>query len=269
MYYKLLIVYTQMWIPILIGLAAVNILLLLIYFTGIFGIVFTWIPGPTIVIALTLLAMDNKEERSIAMLNNIATHIIPVLFLIVFRLGIHNYKGRQPRFTRDWSILWIIAILVMIATFVSLWLTTSPVIFGIIGVFSLIVNVVNMKDIVKIQTVPIQITWFYVVGANLFTFGIIYTLLQLTVFGQSAIASIISNIPFFSIILLAQSTCLSSPNASQTIYILAFQIWPSLIFMTTTFLGQDLPMVQCISIASGMTIMIIGIQFVIIMKKIY
>lgn len=258
-----------MWLSILIGLAAVNFLLLLVYLTGFFGIVFTWIPGPTIVIALTLLAVDNKEERSIAMLNNIATHIIPVFFLLVFRLGIHNYKGRQPRFTRDWSILWIIAILVLITTFASLWLTTSPVIFGIMGVFSSIVNVVNMKDIVKIQPIPIQITSFYVVGANLFTFGIIYTLLQLTVSGQSAIASIISNVPFFSIVLLARSTCFSSPNTSQTIYMLAFQIWPSLIFMTTTFLGQDLPMVHCISIASGMTIMTIGIQIVIIMKRIY
>ena len=269
MYYKLAIVYTHMWNTILIGLAAVNILLLLVYLTGFFGIVFTWIPGPTIVIALTLLAVDNKEERSVAILNNIATHIIPVLFLNVFRLGIHNYKGRQPRFARDWSTLWLVAILVMLATFASLWLTTSPIIFGIIGVFSLIVNFVNIKDIVKIQTIPIQITWFYVVGANLLTVGIIYTLLQLTVSGQSFVASIISNIPFFSIILLAQSTCYNAPNTSQNIYLVAFQIWPSLIFMTTVFFGQDLPIVQCISLACVMTTIAIGIQFVIIMKKIY
>lgn len=261
-----------MWISILTGLGATNFLLLVIYLTGSLGIMCTWVPGRTIVVAISLLSLDNTQEISNSMLNNIASHIIPVLFLVVFRIGIHNYKGRQPRFLRHtiWTVIWAVATVVMIVALTSLWFVKSPIIFGTIGVLAIVLNVANIQDMPEhIKTTPIQITWLYVVVADISTTVNIYTISQLVSNDNQLIASIVSNIPFFSILLLAQSTLTSvgTDITSQHIYMLAYQIWPSMAFMLTCFIAQKLDTLYCICIAAGTTIVVIAIQFTVIMKK--
>lgn len=264
-----------MWIALLLGLAATNLLVAAVYWTGSFGVTLTWIPGATIVLAVSLLSLDH-DHRNDAMLLNIATHIIPVLFLGVFRIGIHNYTGRQPRFERHrkhplWSILWPLAVIVMLGTAVSLRFNTSPLIFGVVGALSAIFNVANVQDMsTTFQQNTIQITWIYVLVANLSAGLIIYTIGQLVANGQEIMASIVGNIPFVSILLLGQSTLTTSGTdvTSQHVYMLANQIWPSLAFITSCFVAQELPMVHCLGLASASTCLVIGIQFMVIMKKI-
>jgi hypothetical protein len=261
-----------MWISILAGLGATNILLLLIYFTGSIGIVFTWIPGRTIVVALSLLALESSQETENSMLNNIASHIIPVLFLIVFRIGIHNYQGRQPRFKSHtlWPIVWSIAMIVMVGALTVLWIIKSPIIFAIMGAFSILLNFANIQDVPEqIKTNTIKITWLYALIANVSAAIIIATISELINHKQQFIASIVSNIPFFSIVLLAQSTLTSvgTQITSQHIYMLAYQTWPSMTFMTICFWTRDFPTTTSICAASVATMVVIGLQFTAIMKK--
>jgi hypothetical protein len=100
--------------------------------------------------------------------------------------------------------------------------------------------------------------------------GVVFGISELVNNDQQLIASIISNIPFVSVCLLAQSTLTSigTEITSQHVYMLAYQLWPSLAFISTCLLMRDRTIVVCLLIASGTTAVVIGIQFMFIMKKV-
>ena len=262
-----------MWESIISGLIAVNVLLFLIYMTGSLGIMLTWIPGRTVIISLSLLSATTINEE--ALLFNVALHIIPVLFLIVFRIGIHNYTGRHPRFPGTdfhplWSIVWTIATVVLLVAVISLCVIKSSLLFGVIGGCSVLLNIANLQDMPDhIKTTSINITWFYVFVANVVTVSLVVGIAELVKADQELVASIISNIPLVSVMLLAQSTLTSvgTQQTSQHIYMLAYQTWPSMAFISTCFFARSYSFFWTVAMASSVTVLVIVIQFCIIMKK--
>lgn len=267
-----MIIYTQMWMSIIGSLVATNLLLLAIYLTGAAGIMFTWIPGRTIIVCLSLLSLP-KEQLVLPLLTNIASHIIPVVFLVVFRIGIFTSKGRQPRFASHpmWSIVWLVALFVMVGAFVSLWSLKNELTLGVIGIGSAFLNFANIQDMHHhLKSNAIKITWLYVLIANVVVAGVVFGISELVNNDQQLIASIVSNIPFVSVCLLAQSTLTSigTEITSQHVYMLAYQLWPSLAFISTCLLTRDRTIVVCLLFASLATAVVIGIQFMIIMKKV-
>ena len=233
---------------------------------------FTWIPGRTIIVCLTLLSLPTEQE--LPLLTNIASHIIPVTFLIVFRIGIATSKGRQPRFTSHpmWSIVWLVALLLMVGAFVGLWSLRNELTLGVIGIGSAFLNFANIQDMHHhLKSNAVKITWVYVLIANIVVVLIVFGISELVNNDQQLIASIISNIPFVSVSLLAQSTLTSigTEITSQHVYMLAYQLWPSLAFISSCLWTKDMPITQCLLIASGVTAIVIGIQFISIRKKVF
>ena len=86
-----------------------NLLLFFIYSGGCDGLLFTWVPLQTGIITITFLL--NTEISVENLLNtlyfNFGSHIIPVIFLIVFVVGMRGYS---PKKHPDWLFLWGIAI---------------------------------------------------------------------------------------------------------------------------------------------------------------
>jgi len=263
-----------MWIPILLGLAATNILLLVIHFAGAMGLLCTWLPARTIfIIAALMYSQDIQQEKLLTiMLFNFGSHLIPVVFLIVFRVGMHCYRGRRSRFGTHWSWIWFIAIVVVGISLAGLWVLKSNEALIALGGVAAVINFINVQDIPKhIRLQPIQVTTSYLFLTNATVAAMLYTINILIENGYEKAVGVISNVPFISIALLAHSTCTSqgTQTTSQHVYMLACQIWPSLIFVLTTVLTRHFGHQQSVGIAGLATTIVIGIQFGLFMEKIH
>ena len=265
-----------MWISIIAALVASNILLFVIWLTGDKGLIFTWLPARNIAIT-TVFALSTKHDTP-DFLNaawfNFGSHVIPVLFLLVFTIGIVSYKGREPRFERHgiWPLIWIIAIIVGACCASGVWFFQNTMVLQTIGCIAAIFNFFNLQSMPKHpQKNHLTITWMYVILTNVVVAVMMYVVFALVENGQIVVVGILSNLPIISIALLAHSTCTSigTETTAQHVFILAWQIWPSLTFSFMTIVTHGLGWfwMLCISIVS--TIVVIIIQLTVIMKILY
>lgn len=264
-----------MWRQILLGLVATNLLFVVIHFAGAMGLICTWLPARTIFVIVSL--MYNKdiqpEQLLSAMLTSFGSHLIPVVFLTVFRVGMHRYQGRQPRFTTHaiWPFIWIVALVVLGTCLTGLWVLKSNEALIALGALAAVINFINIQDMPQhLRLRPLKITAMYLFLSNVTVAAMLYGVHILIENGHEVMVGILSNVPFISIALLAHSTCESvgMRTTSQHVYMLACQIWPSLIFVLITILTRHFGTQQSIGIAGLATIIVIGIQFGLFMDKI-
>lgn len=265
-----------MWISILVALVATNILLGVIWKSGDKGLVFTWLPARNIVVTTVFALSTNHNTQDFlnAAWFNFGSHVIPVLFLLVFTIGIVSYKGREPRFERHgiWTFIWIVALLVGACCASGIWFFQNKMVLQTIGCVAAIFNFFNLQSMPEHpQKNHLTITLSYVILTNIVVAVMMYVVFVLVENGQIAVVGIISNLPIISMALLAHSTCTSigTETTAQHVYILAWQIWPSLTFSVMTIVTHGLGWywMLCISIAS--TIVVIIIQLTVIMKILY
>lgn len=264
-----------MWTSILLGLVATNVLLTVIHFAGAMGLLCTWLPARTIFVIVTLIYnQDTQQEQLLTtMLFNFGSHLIPVVFLTVFRFGMHHYRGRQRRFDPHaiWPFIWIVALVVLGTGLAGIWVLKSNETLVALGALAAVANLINIQDMPQhIRLQPIQITATYLILSNVTVAAMLYGVDVLIENGQETMVGILSNVPFISIALLAHSTCASvgTQTTSQHVYMLACQIWPSLIFVLMAILTRHFGRQQSVGIAILSTIIAIGIQFGLFMEKI-
>tara|TARA_B110000091_G_scaffold214383_1_gene267428 strand:- start:19454 stop:20284 length:831 start_codon:yes stop_codon:yes gene_type:complete len=264
-----------MWIYILLGLAATNVLLLVIRYAGAMGLLCTWLPARTIFVLVTLMysADIQQEQLFTTMLFLFGSHLIPVVFLTVFRIGMHHYRGRQPRFDTHaiWPFIWVVAIVVLGVGLAGLCVLKSNAILFILGALAAVFNFINVQDMPRhIRLRPIQITTTYLLLSNATVAAMLYAVNVLIENGHEKMVGVLTNMPFISIALLAHSTCASTgtQTTSQHVYMLACQIWPSLVFVLVIILTRHFRRQQSLGIAGLATVIVIGIQFGLFMEKV-
>ena len=264
-----------MWTQILLGLAATNALLLVIRYAGAMGLLCTWLPARTIFVLVTLMysADIQQEQLFTTMLFIFASHLIPVVFLTVFRIGMHHYRGRQSRFETHaiWPFIWVVAIVVLGVCLGALFVLKSNAVLFALGAFAAVFNLINVQDMPKhVRLRPIQITTTYLLLSNAAVAAMLYGVNVLIEHGYERMVGVFSNMPFISIALLAHSTCASTgtQTTSQHVYMLACQIWPSLIFVLVILLTRHFRRQQSFGIAGLATVIVIGIQFGLLMEKV-
>ena len=264
-----------MWIYILLGLAATNVLLLVIRYAGAMGLLCTWLPARTIFVLVTLMysADIQQEQLFTTMLFLFGSHLIPVVFLTVFRIGMHHYRGRQPRFDTHaiWPFIWVVAIVVLGVGLAGLCVLKSNAILFILGALAAVFNFINVQDMPRhIRLRPIQITTTYLLLSNATVAAMLYAVNVLIENGHEKMVGVLTNMPFISIALLAHSTCASTgtQTTSQHVYMLACQIWPSLVFVLVIILTRHFRRQQSLDIAGLATVIVIGIQFGLFMEKV-
>ena len=245
-----------------------NLLLFFIYSGGCDGLLFTWIPLQTGIITITFLL--NTEISVENLLNtlyfNFGSHIIPVLFLIVFVVGMRGYSPKKHPY---WPFLWGIAISILCAALAGLYFFQNRTLLLICGLLGIFLNFINIQTVTFDDNDKIKVTWLYVGICNVFTVACVYGLDLLVLGGFERIAAVISSVPLVSVMVLAQSTC-TSPGKDITqrhILMLAAQIWPSLTYIGISILCLELEWQNTIIIPSVGSFVIVVIQYILFTRK--
>ena len=245
-----------------------NLLLFFIYSGGCDGLLFTWVPLQTGIITITFLL--NTEISVENLLNtlyfNFGSHIIPVLFLIVFVVGMRGYSPKKHPY---WPFLWGIAISILCAALAGLYFFQNRTLLLICGLLGIFLNFINIQTVTFDDNDKIKVTWLYVIVCNVFTVACVYGLDLLVLGGFERIAAVISSVPLVSVMVLAQSTC-TSPGKDITqrhILMLAAQIWPSLTYIGISILCLELEWQNTIIIPSVGSFVIVVIQYILFTRK--
>ena len=249
-----------------------NLLLFFIYSGGCDGLLFTWIPLQTGIITITFLL--NTEISVENLLNtlyfNFGSHIIPVLFLIVFVVGMRGYS---PQKHPDWPFLWGIAISILCVALAGLYFFQNRTLLLICGLLGIFLNFINIQTVTFDDNDKIKVTWLYVVVCNVFTVVCVYGLDLLVLGGFERIAAVISSVPLVSVMVLAQSTY-TTPGKEITqrhILMLAAQIWPSLTYVGISIVCLELEWQNTIIIPTVGSFVIVVIQYILFtrVKRLY
>jgi hypothetical protein len=245
-----------------------NLLLFFIYSGGCDGLLFTWIPLQTGIITITFLL--NTEISVENLLNtlyfNFGSHIIPVIFLIVFVVGMRGYS---PQKHPDWLFLWGIAISILCVALAGLYFFQNRTLLLICGVLGIFLNFINIQTVTFDDNDKIKVTWLYVIVCNIFTVVCVYGLDLLVLGGFERIAAVISSVPLVSVMVLAQSTY-TTPEKEITqrhILMLAAQIWPSLTYVGISILCLELEWQNSIIIPSVGSFVVVVIQYILFTRK--
>ena len=245
-----------------------NLLLFFIYSGGCDGLLFTWVPLQTGIITITFLL--NTEISVENLLNtlyfNFGSHIIPVIFLIVFVVGMRGYS---PQKHPDWPFLWGIAISILCVALAGLYFFQNRTLLLICGLLGIFLNFINIQTVTFDDNDKIKVTWLYVIVCNVLTVGCVYGLDLLVLGGFERIAAVISSVPLVSVMVLAQSTY-STPGKEITqrhILMLAAQIWPSLTYVGISILCLELEWQNTIIIPTVGSFVIVVIQYILFTRK--
>jgi hypothetical protein len=249
-----------------------NLLLFFIYSGGCDGLLFTWIPLQTGIITITFLL--NTEISVENLLNtlyfNFGSHIIPVIFLIVFVVGMRGYS---PQKHPDWPFLWGIAISILCVALAGLYFFQNRTLLLICGVLGIFLNFINIQTVTFDDNDKIKVTWLYVGVCNVFTVVCVYGLDLLVLGGFERIAAVISSVPLVSVMVLAQSTY-TTPGKEITqrhILMLAAQIWPSLTYVGISIICLELEWENSIIIPTVGSFVVVVIQYILFtrVKRMY
>ena len=259
-----------MWLTIVAGVTVLNIMLLIIHYSGPKAIVLTWIPGRIIVIVISML---NNAELHNWLQITWASYMIPVSLLATFHFTIRcMLPKRLPRFscaTYQWVICWSLGIIAMAIAATMCIFIENPYILFSIGILAAYLNVVNVMDSpLHLQQIPIKFTVSYVVATNIAVIAALVFIELLVENGHIRLAGVISNIPILSIILLAGSSCNNTNEAinatNQHIYMLAYQTWPALAFVGSMWIGHVYITPIALTMGIIAVIVVLAIQYIMV-----
>jgi hypothetical protein len=245
-----------------------NILLFFIYSGGCNGLLFTWIPLQNAIVTVTFLL--NTEISNYNLLNTLyfifGSHIIPVIFLIVFVVGMRGYSPNKHPY---WPFLWGIAISILCAALAGLYFFQNRTLLSTCGVLGFFLNFINIQTVTFDDNDKLKVTWLYVVVCNIFIVVCVYGLDLLVLGGFEIVAAVISSVPLVSVMILAQSTY-TTPGKEITqrhIIMLAAQIWPSLTYIGVSILCLELEWENSIIIPSVGSFVVVVIQYTLFTRK--
>lgn len=257
-----------MWWSILLGVVFIDAMLILINHIGALGIILTWFPG-----RILLLLLSSSRNRQVELLEYAwAAHLIPVVFLCTFHLFLTMRRGREPRFECThymWGLCWLVAVTLMITIAVTIWQVDNVELYIAFGALAVLLNGLNVyRAPMHIQHPKMKFTWKYIAWT---TVGVVLFLSVIQILidnGHISLAGIISNVPLLSIVLLVGTSCKNTPETTRTtgqhIYMLSYQIWPSMAFIGSMLATSEWSQVGSISIAIGMMLSTILIQYIVI-----
>lgn len=256
-----------MWFTVFVSAIVLNVLLLMIHALGPKGILLTWIPGRTILLLFSIL---NKNTLQDTLRYTWAAGIIPINFLIPLHLGVRllSSNGRMPRFTcsSTWIPVWVSALTLMALGVLLIGLVDSVALDISLGIVAIFFNLFNIHDAPKhIQNDKVNMTAGYIIGTNVIVFGVLFLVHIVLQRGELVWAGILANVPLMAFVLIAGSTCESTPKAitltGQHVYMLSYQIWPNMAFVgclwATLPLGPEISFV----LACVATICVLGLQY--------
>ena len=248
------------------ALVFTNLLLLCVYIGGCDGLLFTWVPLQTAIITITFLL--NTEITLENLLNtlyfNFGTHLIPVLFLIVFVVGLKTQIAAKANGNPDWNLIWFVAAVLLISSLTGLYFFQNHELLLICGIVSIGLNFINVQTITFDSSDSLKVTWTYVVLCNIFTFVSIYGLDLLVLNGYEKLAAVVSSIPLISVMVLAQSTIVDGRRdlTLRHILMLAAQLWPSVTYIAVTILCLELEWTSNILVPSLSALVVVAIQYI-------
>lgn len=245
-----------MWTTVVISATVFNVLLFAIHLLGPKGMLFTWVPGRTILLIWSLL---HKTELYEAMRYTWASGVLPVAFLLPLHLGVRIMysNGRHPRFecSNMWLIIWTATLLILTLAVYIIGTIHSEALQLILGIVAIFLNIVNINDAPQnLKKKQVEFTVGYVLASNVIIVGALIFIHMALDRGELVLAGLLSNIPLMAFVLIAGSTCKATPESlqltGQHIYMMSYQIWPNMAFIGTlwaTFpLGADIAFVLAI-----------------------
>lgn len=256
-----------MWFTVFVSAVVLNVLLLLIHVLGPKGILLTWIPGRTILLLFSILKKNTLQDT---LRYTWAAGIIPINFLIPLHLGVRllSSNGRAPRFacSSSWLPVWISALILTTLGVLLIGLVDSVALDISLGIVAIFFNLFNIHDAPKhIQNDRVNLTVGYIIGTNVIVFGVLFLIHIVLQHGELVWAGILANVPLMAFVLIAGSTCESTPKAitltGQHVYMLSYQIWPNMAFVgclwATLPLGAEISFV----LACVATLCVLGLQY--------
>ena len=256
------------------GLAVINGLLLIVQKLGPKAIAFTWFPGRTILLIWSILASADETHIRNVLEVCLASHSLAVVFLATFHIFLEclDNTPRLPRYgcaSGYWFICWMLSFMAMGGTAFALWYSQTEAMYIGVGIAAALLNAVNLQHAPKkLESASMKFTFSYFLGINIIASGLIFGVHWLLQAGFVTWAGLLTNLPVFSIILFASSSCRETPVAIRTtrqhVFMLAFQTWPSMALVSTLLLVLSVGHVFAVIIASVATIMVIIFQFAVI-----
>jgi hypothetical protein len=256
-----------MWLTVILSIVLLNLSLLVIHHVGSKAIMLTWIPARSIVLVISML---RKKELIGWLKVTWASSAVAVSFLVVFHFTLRLLKkGRMPRFScahKEWILCWIIAIAVTSGATIAVRYTDNDYIYFAIGILAAYMNVINVTDAPgQLQQNHIKFTTYYVIFINLLAVGALVTIDQLIQRGEVEWAGICSNFPILAAMLLAGSTCTSTTESMRTttqhVYMLAYQTWPSMVFVGVLWGAEPLGQTTSLILGSTALIIVLLVQY--------
>lgn len=253
------------------ALVFTNLILLFVYVGGCDGLLFTWIPLQTGIVTITFLL--NTEITLENLLNtlyfNFGSHLVPVLFLIVFVMGLKNPFTEKPKEDPHWQAIWSMALILLLVSLSFLYFFQNHTLLLICGITCILLNFINVQTVSFDSSDNLKVTWTYVILCNVFTVICIYGLDLLVLHGYEKLAAVISSIPLISVMVLAQSTIVD-PGRELTmrhILMLAAQIWPSVTYIAGTILCLEQEWSNTIIIPSVSAMLVVIIQYLLFKRS--
>lgn len=261
-------------VTILGGLAVINGLLLIVQRLGPKAIALTWFPGRTILLIWSILGSANEEHIRSLLDVCLASHSLSVIFLAVFHLFLEclDNTPRLPRYgcaISYWFICWVISLGAMGGTAAALWYNRTTSMYIGVGIASALLNGINLQHAPRrLENASMNFSLPYFLGINIVASALIISVHLLLQSGYVTWAGLLANLPIFSIVLFAGSSCRETPTAirmtRQHVFMLAFQTWPSMAMVATLLLVLSVGHVFAAIVSGIATIMVIILQFVII-----
>lgn len=259
------------WSTLITGVVIINLMVYIVHKAGPWGIALTWLPGRVIALMAQIQWLDTPGDMLVMAQYTSCACLVPVLFLLSFHTYMPGHHGRLPRFKCahfEWIACWILAIVALgIASGIVLWASPSRTACITIATAAALLNVVNTYHApgrVRTERMPLSVRYFFAV--NVVSIATLTTIAWCTAEGYLLEASLLSNLPIFSMVLLIGSSCFETPAAiwttRQHVYMLSYQAWPSLVFIFCMFIPGSTIVRWSVALITLTSVIIIQYQVV-------
>ncbi len=256
-----------MWFTVVVSALVLNALLLMIHVLGPKGIVFTWVPGRTLLLIFSILHEDSLVQT---LRYTWAAGIVPVAFLIPLHMGVRilSWNGRTSRFKCSlmWLFVWVAALVCTTLAVVLVGTLDSVALDISLGILAIFFNLINVNDAPHhVENDRVDLSVGYVVGTNVVVFGVLFLIHVFLQRGEMVWAGILANLPLMAFVLIAGSTCETTPKAikmtGQHVYMLSYQTWPNMAFVGCLWAAMPLGVDIASVIATTAMVLVLGLQY--------
>lgn len=256
-----------MWFTLIVSAIVLNALMLMIHVLGPKGILFTWVPGRTLLLIFSILHEDSLVKT---LRYTWAAGIVPVAFLIPLHVGVRilSWNGRKPRFkcSQMWLLVWVAALVCTTLSVVLIGTLDSVALDISLGILAVFLNLINVNDAPQhVENDRVELSLVYVIGTNVVVFAVLFLIHYFLEQGELVWAGILANVPLMAFVLIAGSTCQTTPKAikltGQHVYMLSYQIWPNMAFVGCLWATMSMGVDVASALAIVTMVFVLGLQY--------